>query len=94
MLLAAGKLAWIMRGALRQFAAWWITMIAAGVFVFGAILGTQGLAALLLPRRVFLRVSGYLQLAGIGLVVGVYFFQPGFGGLDDLSARPRQNALP
>ncbi|MBV8732818.1 MAG: beta-lactamase family protein, partial [Acidobacteriia bacterium] len=74
-----------LRGALRQYIAWWFTMIAAGVFVYGAILGIQGLAALLLPRRVFVRVSGYLQLTVIGAVVGVYFFQPGFSGLNDLS---------
>ncbi|MBV8904871.1 MAG: beta-lactamase family protein, partial [Acidobacteriia bacterium] len=74
-----------LRGALRQYIAWWLTMFAAAVFVYGTILGTQGFAALLLPRRVFLRVSGYLQLAVIAVVVGVYFFQPGFSGLDDLS---------
>ncbi len=72
-------------GFLRQLLAWWCTMIAAGVFVYCAILGTQGLAALLLPRRLFLRVSGYLQLTVIAVLVGVYFFQPGFSGLEDLS---------
>lgn len=72
-------------GMLRQFLAWWITMIAASLFIYGAILGVQGLAAQLLPRRIFVRVSGYLQLAVIGVVVSVYFLQPGFGGLDDLT---------
>ena len=75
-----------LRGSLRQFAAWWITMIAAGIFVYGAILGTQGTAALLLPRRTFVRLSGYLQMLVIAVLVGVYFFQPGFSGLDDLSS--------
>ena len=33
----------------------------------------------------FCVVSGYLQLAAIGVIMGVYFLQPGFGGLDDLT---------
>ena len=73
------------RGVLRSFGAYWFTMLAAGVFIYGAVLGVQGLAALILPRRLFLRLSGYLQLAAICVIVGVYFLQPGFGGLDDLT---------
>ncbi|MBV9772264.1 MAG: beta-lactamase family protein [Bryobacterales bacterium] len=73
------------RGVLRSYGAYWFTMLAAGVFIYGAVLGTQGLAALMLPRRLFLRFSGYLQLAAIGLIVGVYFLQPGLGGLNDLT---------
>jgi CubicO group peptidase (beta-lactamase class C family) len=42
-------------GVLRSFGAYWFTMLAAGVFVYGAILCSQGLAGLLLPRRLFLR---------------------------------------
>lgn len=74
-----------LRGVLRSFCAYWFTMIAAGVFVYGLVLGTQGLAALALPRRLFLRLSGYLQLAAIGVILGIYFLQPGFGGLDNLA---------
>jgi CubicO group peptidase (beta-lactamase class C family) len=71
-------------GVLRSYGAYWFTILAAGVFIYGAVLGTQGFAALLFPRRLFLRLSGYLQLAAICLIMGVYFLQPGFGGLDDL----------
>jgi hypothetical protein len=60
-------------------------MLAAGVFMYGAVLGVQGLAAQVLPRRLFLRCSGSLQLAAICAIMGVYFLQPGFGGLDDLA---------
>jgi CubicO group peptidase (beta-lactamase class C family) len=70
---------------LRSFVAYWFTMVAAGVFVFGAVLGTQGLAAQLLSRRLFLQVSGILQLTLIALFLSLYFLQPGFGGLDDLT---------
>lgn len=73
-------------GALRSFAAYWLTMFAAGLFVFGAVLGLQGLAAQVLPRRLFLRSSGHLQLAAFCLIVCVYFLQPGLGGLADLGA--------
>jgi len=73
------------RGVLRSFGAYWLTMLAAGVFVYAAVLGVQGLATLALPRRLFLRLSGYLQLAAIGLIMGMYFLQPGFGGLNDLT---------
>ena len=73
------------RGVLRSFGAYWLSMLAAGVFIYGAVLGVQGLASLILPRRLFLRVSGYLQLAAICVIMGVYFLQPGFGGLDDLT---------
>jgi CubicO group peptidase (beta-lactamase class C family) len=72
-------------GMLRSLGAYWFTMLAAGVFIYGAVLGVQGLAALVLPRRLFLRLSGYLQLAAICVIMGVYFLQPGFGGLDDLT---------
>jgi len=72
-------------GVLRSFGAYWFTMLAAGLFIYGAVLGVQGLAAQLLTRRLFLRLSGYLQMAAFCLIVGVYFLQPGFGGLDDLT---------
>src|SRR5262249_8608127 len=74
-----------LRGVLRSFGAYWFTMLAAGLFVYGLVLGVQGLAALALAGRLFLRVSGYLQLTAICLIMGVYFLQPGFGGLDGLT---------
>jgi len=73
------------RGVLRSFGAYWFTMLAAGVFIYGAVLGVQGLAAQILPRRLFLRLSGHLQLTAFCVIMGVYFLQPGFGGLDDIA---------
>jgi len=63
-------------GLVRLFVAYWITMLAAGAFIFCCVLGVQGLAAQLLPRRRFLRVSSFLQLAAFSLFVSVYLFQP------------------
>src|SRR5215472_2342095 len=59
----------------RAFLAYWLTVTAAGVFLFCSVLAVQGIAALL-PRRIFLRVSGLLQLAAFCLFVSVYFLEP------------------
>jgi hypothetical protein len=60
----------------RWFAAYWITMLAAGAFIFCCVLAVQGLAAQLLPRPLFLRASSFLQLGILGLLIAVYFLQP------------------
>jgi hypothetical protein len=80
-------------GFLRWFAAYWFTMLASGVFIYCGVLGVQGLAAQLLPRRLFLRVSGLLQLAAFCLFVCGYFLQPVFGGLASLTAPEIQRLL-
>ncbi len=60
----------------RLFAVWWFTMLMAGAFIYCCVLGVQGLAAEVLPRRYFLRVSSWSQLAAFGVVVGTYFLEP------------------
>jgi len=60
----------------RVFAAWWITMFMAGAFLYCCVLGAQGVAAQLLPRRHFLRVSSWMQLAAFGIFVVAYFLEP------------------
>jgi CubicO group peptidase (beta-lactamase class C family) len=62
-------------GPVRSFFAYWITMLAAGAFTFCCVLGVQGFAAQLLPRRWFLRASAFLQLAVFCLIVSGYFLQ-------------------
>src|SRR5579872_2170149 len=47
----------LLAGSWRVFFGYWIAMGAACVFVYGAVLTVQGLLALLLPRRWFLRAS-------------------------------------
>ena len=64
------------RSWIRLLTAYWLTMMAAGVFIFGLAMSAQGIAASLLPRRHFLRVSSLLQLGAFCLIVGVYFLQP------------------
>ncbi len=64
-------------GIIRSFAAYWCTIFASGAFLFCSVLSVQGIAAQLLPRRWFLRLSAFLQLAAFCLFLGVYFLQPG-----------------
>jgi CubicO group peptidase (beta-lactamase class C family) len=62
-------------GPIRSFFAYWIAMVAAGVFIFCCVLALQGFAALLLPRRWSLRAAAFLQLAVFCLLVSGYFLQ-------------------
>jgi CubicO group peptidase (beta-lactamase class C family) len=61
---------------LRLLAVWWIAMMAAGAFIYCCLLGLQGLAAQLLPRRHFLRASSWMQLAAFAFLVIAYFLEP------------------
>lgn len=63
-------------GMTRFFVAYWFSMIAAASFLYGAVLTIQGLTALALPRRMFLRVSAILQLAAFGFFLSMRFLQP------------------
>jgi hypothetical protein len=62
-------------GFLRTCAAWWITMIAASLFMYASALAIQGISALLLPRRLFMQVSAVMQVAGFAAILSVYFLQ-------------------
>ncbi|HEY6490780.1 MAG TPA: hypothetical protein VIY99_16760 [Terracidiphilus sp.] len=62
--------------SLRFFAAFWFTIVAASLFLYGAVLALQGIAALLLPRKMFLRFSAIAQLAAFALFMAVYFLEP------------------
>ena len=63
------------RDVIRSLAAYWATMIAAGVFILCSVLGLHGLAAQL-PRRRYLRISALLQMAAFCLFLSVYLLQP------------------
>ena len=63
-------------GFFQSLPSWWFTIIAASAFLYCSVLTIQGFTALLLPRRIFLRLSAFLQLAAFGLFLGVYFVQP------------------
>jgi CubicO group peptidase (beta-lactamase class C family) len=77
-------------GLIRLFAAYWVTMLAAGSFLFCCVLTAQGVAAQLLPRRLFLRVSSWMQMGAFCLLVSVYFLQPTIATADALIAAQGQ----
>lgn len=66
----------LVAGSARLFAGYWFSMAAACVFVYGAVLAVQGLMALMLPRKMFLRLSAALQLAAFAWFVASYFLEP------------------
>ena len=63
-------------GIFRAFAAFWIAMLAMVLFLYASVLTVQGFAALLLPRRVFLRVSGLLQIGAFAYFLCSFFMLP------------------
>jgi pimeloyl-ACP methyl ester carboxylesterase len=65
-------------GALHSLAAWWITIVAAGVFIFSSMLALQGLAAQLMSWGLFMRVSGVLQMLALFSVIALFFVTPPF----------------
>ena len=72
MFAAPGSGAW---GPVRSFAAFWVTLLAAGMFVFGAALTLQGMARMM-PRRMHLRMSPVLQVVVFCALVSVYVLEP------------------
>jgi hypothetical protein len=79
-------------GTIRFGAAFWLTLFAAGAFLYCALLGVQALAALL-PRRWYLRVSPVLQVAAFILLLGVVCFQPSLDTATALGAPENQRVL-
>ncbi len=80
-------------GLYRSLAAYWLTMLSAGAFIFCSVLGVQGLAAYMLSRRRFLRLSAFLQMAAFCLFVSVYFLQPALAMPKALAAPENQRLL-
>lgn len=78
---------------LRGPASYWITMSAAGLFVFCTFLAVQGLAAHLLSYRLFLRVSGFLQIVALFAVLSLYFLTPPLATPYRLAAPENQHWL-
>jgi len=79
-------------GVLRGIAAYWLTTVAAGAFAFCAVLALQGLAVLVLPYRVYQRISGAMQLATLFVLVAGYFLTPG-GALVSVTAAANRDLM-
>jgi hypothetical protein len=72
----------------RAFFALWITVCAAGAFIFFLVLAAQGVAAQLLPRKIFIRVSPLIQIAAFCVFVGTYFLEPSLATPEALANQP------
>lgn len=91
--LLLGELHTSIFGFFQVLAAYWITIVAATLFLFCSVLTIQGIASLVLPYTLFLRLSAVLQLACFGLFLTVYFFEPAFGTLPELLAPQNQHTM-
>jgi hypothetical protein len=65
-----------MLAVFRALLAYWTATAGAGLFICWALIAVQGVAAQLLPRRTFLKLSSFLQIAALFVIVGVYFIEP------------------
>ncbi|MGA7155630.1 MAG: hypothetical protein WBY53_02215 [Acidobacteriaceae bacterium] len=63
-------------GAVRSLCAYWLTIFAAGTFLYSCVLTVQGVCVQFLPRRYALRLSAVFQLAGFCLFLGTFFLEP------------------
>jgi hypothetical protein len=79
--------------ALRSLGGYWVTMFSAGGFTFCCVLGVQGLGAQLLPRRYFLRLSAFLQMAAFCWFVSSYLMEPSLVTPSAFAAAENQRAL-
>jgi hypothetical protein len=77
----------------RSLAAYWLTIVAAALFLFGSVLTMQGVASNLLPRQLFLRVSALLQVLTFCLFLSVYVLEPSLEARAALTAPENQRLL-
>jgi hypothetical protein len=63
-------------GIFRSFAAFWVANLAIVLFLYASVLTLQGFAALVLPRRLFLRVSAVLQILAFAYFLCGFFMLP------------------
>ena len=80
-------------GIVRAWLSYWMTGLMAGAFFVFAILTLQGVAANLLPRQVFLRLSALLQAAVLCLLLCGLFLEPSLSSPAALSAAENQRWL-
>ncbi len=80
-------------GLVRCLAAYWATNLAAGSFVLFCVLLAHGASSLLLPRQLFLRASGWLQMTGLALVLADYVLEPSLESLPALTDPRNQHLL-
>ena len=80
-------------GIARSLAAYWITMVLAGLLMFCCVLGVQGVTSLVLPRQQFLRLSALLQAGAFFVFFGGYILEPSLETTKALAAPENQRLL-
>jgi hypothetical protein len=80
-------------GLLRVWTAYWITMFTAGGFIVCTVLTVQGVAANLLPRQYFLRLSAFLQAGAFCALLSLYIIEPHLESPAALMAQENQRLL-
>ncbi len=80
-------------GLIRSIAAYWLTVSLAAAFVFCSVLTIQGLSSLLLPRQLFLRLSGVMQMAGFVLILGDFVLELSLESVSALTDGKNQHLL-
>lgn len=78
---------------LRAWPAYWMTMVAAGTFLFCSVLILQGVLANALPRQMFLRLSALCQAGILCGLVCVYLLEPSLESTKALLAPQNQRTL-
>jgi hypothetical protein len=63
-------------GFFRSIAAFWTAILAFVIFLYASVLTVQGFSALLLPRRIFLRLSALLQILAFAYFLCSFFMVP------------------
>ncbi|HEX4321072.1 MAG TPA: hypothetical protein VHZ52_09220 [Acidobacteriaceae bacterium] len=71
---------------IRSFAAYWFTIFAASVFMFFSVLTLHGLASHLLPYRLLMRASAWIQMAAFCIFLGTYILEPSLESPQALAA--------
>lgn len=90
-LFASGK-GWAL-GLSRVWPAYWITIFAVGGFIVCTLLTVQGIAANLLPRQYFLRLSAFLQACFFCFLLSLYLLEPHLESPAALTAQKNQRLL-
>ena len=78
---------------MRAWPAYWITVFAAAGFVVCTVLAVQGIAANLLPRQYFLRLSAFLQAGVFCALLSLYILEPHLESPGALTAPGNQRLL-
>jgi len=80
-------------GVARSLIAYLIVTAGVAAFIFCCVLCLQGVAALLLPRQLFLRSSSLLQVSAFIMLFGAYLLEPSLESVDALTAPGNQRYL-